>query len=210
MQQLNPSEISELIRERIAGFQGRVETRSQGTIISLGDGILRIHGLEDVMYGEMLELPGGKYALALNLEQDNVGAVVLGEFSGLEEGDVVKCTGKVMQVPIGKALLGRVVNTLGQPVDGKGPVDTQEFDILEKIAPGVGGGNRTRVLRLLCRPSPSAARCTSSGPALHLADVRSLSRESVPTGVPTPPSGEPNWMTPGFGPLGEDRPDVAT
>jgi F-type H+-transporting ATPase subunit alpha len=137
MQQLNPSEISELIRERIAGFQGRVETRSQGTIISLGDGILRIHGLEDVMYGEMLELPGGKYALALNLEQDNVGAVVLGEFSGLEEGDVVKCTGKVMQVPIGKALLGRVVNTLGQPVDGKGPVDTQEFDILEKIAPGV-------------------------------------------------------------------------
>ncbi|WP_291510899.1 F0F1 ATP synthase subunit alpha [Acidithiobacillus sp.] len=137
MQQLNPSEISELIRERIAGFQGRVETRSQGTIISLGDGILRIHGLEDVMYGEMLELPGGKYALALNLEQDNVGAVVLGEFTGLEEGDTVKCTGKVMQVPIGKALLGRVVNTLGQPVDGKGPVDTQEFDVLEKIAPGV-------------------------------------------------------------------------
>jgi len=137
MQQLNPSEISELIRERIAGFQGRVETRSQGTIISLGDGILRIHGLEDVMYGEMLELPGGKYALALNLEQDNVGAVVLGEFSGLEEGDTVKCTGKVMQVPIGKALLGRVVNTLGQPVDGKGPIDAQEYDVLEKIAPGV-------------------------------------------------------------------------
>ncbi|MHB8211824.1 MAG: F0F1 ATP synthase subunit alpha [Acidithiobacillus sp.] len=137
MQQLNPSEISELIRARIAGFEGRVETRSQGTIISLSDGILRIHGLEDVMYGEMLELPGGRFALAMNLEQDNVGAVVLGEFSGLEEGDVVKCTGKVMQVPIGKALLGRVVNALGQPIDGKGPIDTKEYDVLEKIAPGV-------------------------------------------------------------------------
>ena len=137
MQQLNPSEISELIRARIAGFEGRVETRSQGTIISLSDGILRIHGLEDVMYGEMLELPGGRFALAMNLEQDNVGAVVLGEFSGLEEGNVVKCTGKVMQVPIGKALLGRVVNALGQPIDGKGAVEAQEFDVLEKIAPGV-------------------------------------------------------------------------
>ena len=137
MQQLNPSEISELIRARIAGFEGRVETRSQGTIISLSDGILRIHGLEDVMYGEMLELPGGRFALAMNLEQDNVGAVVLGEFSGLEEGDVVKCTGKVMQVPIGRALLGRVVNALGQPIDGKGPIDTEEYDVLEKIAPGV-------------------------------------------------------------------------
>ena len=137
MQQLNPSEISELIRARIAGFEGRVETRSQGTIISLSDGILRIHGLEDVMYGEMLELPGGRFALAMNLEQDNVGAVVLGEFSGLEEGGVVKCTGRVMQVPIGKALLGRVVNALGQPIDGKGPIDTKEYDVLEKIAPGV-------------------------------------------------------------------------
>jgi ATP synthase F1 subcomplex alpha subunit len=137
MQQLNPSEISELIRARIAGFEGRVETRSQGTIISLSDGILRIHGLEDVMYGEMLELPGGRFALAMNLEQDNVGAVVLGEFSGLEEGGVVKCTGRVMQVPIGKALLGRVVNALGQPIDGKGPIETEEYDVLEKIAPGV-------------------------------------------------------------------------
>jgi len=137
MQQLNPSEISDLIRTRIAGFEGRVETRSQGTITSLSDGILRIHGLEDVMYGEMLELPGGKYALAMNLERDNVGAVVLGEFSGLEEGDVVKCTGKVMQVPIGKSLLGRVVNSLGQPLDGKGPIEAEEYDVLEKIAPGV-------------------------------------------------------------------------
>ncbi|MEY2342269.1 F0F1 ATP synthase subunit alpha [Acidithiobacillus sp. IBUN Pt1247-S3] len=137
MQQLNPSEISDLIRTRIAGFEGRVETRSQGTITSLSDGILRIHGLEEVMYGEMLELPGGKYALALNLERDNVGAVVLGEFSGLEEGGVVKCTGKVMQVPIGKGLLGRVVNSLGQPLDGKGPVEAEAYDVLEKIAPGV-------------------------------------------------------------------------
>ena len=137
MQQLNPSEISDLIRARIAGFEGRVETRSQGTITSLSDGILRIHGLEDVMYGEMLELPGGKYGLALNLERDNVGAVVLGEFSGLEEGDVVKCTGKVMQVPIGKSLLGRVVNSLGQALDGKGPIEAEAYDVLEKIAPGV-------------------------------------------------------------------------
>nr|BAD94435.1 alpha subunit of F1F0-ATP synthase [Acidithiobacillus ferrooxidans] len=137
MQQLNPSEISELIRARIAGFEGRVETRSQGTIISLSDGILRIHGLEDVMYGEMLELPGGRFGLALNLEQDNVGAVVLGEFSGLQEGDVVKCTGRVMQVPIAKALLGRVVNALAQPIDGKGAIDAEEFDVLEKIAPGI-------------------------------------------------------------------------
>ncbi|WP_308389797.1 F0F1 ATP synthase subunit alpha [Acidithiobacillus sp. AMEEHan] len=137
MQQLNPSEISDLIRARIAGFEGRVETRSQGTITSLSDGILRIHGLEDVMYGEMLELPGNKYALALNLERDNVGAVVLGEFSGLEEGNIVKCTGKVMQVPIGKSLLGRVVNSLGQPLDGKGPIEAEEYDVLEKIAPGV-------------------------------------------------------------------------
>ncbi|WP_123102870.1 F0F1 ATP synthase subunit alpha [Acidithiobacillus sulfuriphilus] len=137
MQQLNPSEISELIRARIAGFEGRVETRSQGTIISLSDGILRIHGLEDVMYGEMLELPGGRFALAMNLEQDNVGAVILGEYEGLEEGNVVKCSGKVMQVPIGKELLGRVVNALGQPIDGKGTIDAKEFDVLEKIAPGV-------------------------------------------------------------------------
>ncbi len=137
MQQLNPSEISELIRARIAGFEGRVETRSQGTITSLTDGILRIHGLEDVMYGEMLELPGGRYALAMNLERDNVGAVVLGEFTGLEEGNVVKCTGRVMQVPIGKALLGRVVNALGQPLDGKGAIEAEAYDVLEKIAPGV-------------------------------------------------------------------------
>ncbi len=137
MQQLNPSEISELIRARISGFAGKVETRSQGTITSLNDGILRIHGLDDVMYGEMLELPGGKFALAMNLERDNVGAVVLGEFSGLQEGDTVQCTGKVMQVPIGKSLLGRVVNSLGQPLDGKGTIAAEEYDVLEKIAPGV-------------------------------------------------------------------------
>ncbi len=137
MQQLNPSEISELIRARISGFTSKVDTRSQGTITSLNDGILRIHGLDDVMYGEMLELPGGKFALAMNLERDNVGAVVLGEFSGLQEGDTVQCTGKVMQVPIGKTLLGRVVNSLGQPLDGKGPIAADEYDVLEKIAPGV-------------------------------------------------------------------------
>ncbi|MFZ5658253.1 MAG: F0F1 ATP synthase subunit alpha [Pseudomonadota bacterium] len=137
MQQLNPSEISELIRARIASFEAKTEARTQGTVISLSDGIIRVHGLSDVMQGEMLELPGGLYALALNLERDNVGAVVLGDYSGVNEGDPVKTTGKVMEVPVGEALVGRVVNALGQPIDGKGPINTPYSSPLEKIAPGV-------------------------------------------------------------------------
>ncbi|MEW6613071.1 F0F1 ATP synthase subunit alpha [Thermithiobacillus tepidarius DSM 3134] len=137
MQQLNPSEISELIRARIASFEAKTEARTQGTVISLNDGIIRVHGLSDVMQGEMLELPGGLYALALNLERDNVGAVVLGDYSGVNEGDPVKTTGKVMEVPVGEALVGRVVNALGQPIDGKGPINTPYSSPLEKIAPGV-------------------------------------------------------------------------
>ncbi|MEW5790656.1 MAG: F0F1 ATP synthase subunit alpha [Pseudomonadota bacterium] len=137
MQQLNPSEISELIRARIASFEAKTEARTQGTVISLSDGIIRVYGLSDVMQGEMLELPGGLYALALNLERDNVGAVVLGDYSGVNEGDPVKTTGKVMEVPVGEALVGRVVNALGQPIDGKGPINTPYSSPLEKIAPGV-------------------------------------------------------------------------
>ncbi|MFO7579965.1 F0F1 ATP synthase subunit alpha [Nitrosomonas halophila] len=135
--QLNPSEISELIKSRIEGLSVTSEFRTQGTIVSLTDGIVRIHGLSDVMQGEMLEFPGGTYGLALNLERDSVGAVILGAYEHLKEGDVVKCTGRILEVPVGEALLGRVVNALGQPIDGKGPIDTKKVEPIEKIAPGV-------------------------------------------------------------------------
>lgn len=135
--QLNPSEISELIKSRIEGLSVTSEFRTQGTIVSLTDGIVRIHGLSDVMQGEMLEFPGGTYGLALNLERDSVGAVILGAYEHLKEGDVVKCTGRILEVPVGEALLGRVVNALGQPIDGKGPIKTKKLEPIEKIAPGV-------------------------------------------------------------------------
>lgn len=135
--QLNPSEISELIKSRIEGLSVTSEFRTQGTIVSLTDGIVRIHGLSDVMQGEMLEFPGGTYGLALNLERDSVGAVILGAYEHLKEGDVVKCTGRILEVPVGEALLGRVVNALGQPIDGKGPIETKKLEPIEKIAPGV-------------------------------------------------------------------------
>lgn len=135
--QLNPSEISELIKSRIEGLSVTSEFRTQGTIVSLTDGIVRIHGLSDVMQGEMLEFPGGTYGLALNLERDSVGAVILGTYEHLKEGDVVKCTGRILEVPVGEALLGRVVNALGQPIDGKGPIKTKKLEPIEKIAPGV-------------------------------------------------------------------------
>jgi len=135
--QLNPSEISELIKSRIESFDTTVEARTEGTVVSLTDGILRIHGLADAMQGEMIELPGDTYAMALNLERDSVGAVVLGEYGHLSEGDTAKCTGRILEVPIGDALLGRVVDALGNPIDGKGPIDTRETAPIEKIAPGV-------------------------------------------------------------------------
>ena len=135
--QLNPTEISDLIKKRIENFAAIAEARTEGTIVGLTDGIVRIHGLADVMYYEMLEFPGGVYGLALNLERDSVGAVVLGPYEHLTEGDTVKCTGRVLQVPVGKGLLGRVVNSLGQPVDGKGPIEAEQYDPIEKIAPGV-------------------------------------------------------------------------
>ncbi len=135
--QLNPSEISELIKSRIAGVGDSAEIRNQGTVISVADGICRIHGLSDVMQGEMLEFPGNTFGLAMNLERDSVGSVILGEYEHISEGDTVKCTGRILEVPTGRELLGRVVNALGQPIDGKGPIATTMTAPIEKIAPGV-------------------------------------------------------------------------
>ncbi len=135
--QLNPSEISELIKSKIQGLETGTDTRTQGTIVSVTDGIVRIHGLSDVMAMEMLEFPGDTFGLALNLERDSVGAVVLGDYEHITEGDTVKCTGRILEVPVGPELLGRVVNALGQPIDGKGPVNAKLTSPVEKIAPGV-------------------------------------------------------------------------
>jgi len=135
--QLNPSEISELIKSKIEGLDATSEVRTQGTIISVTDGIVRVHGLSDVMQGEMLEFPGNTFGLALNLERDSVGAVILGAYEHITEGDIVKCTGRILEVPVGKGLIGRVVNALGQPIDGKGPITAQDSEPIEKIAPGV-------------------------------------------------------------------------
>jgi len=137
MQQLNPSEISEIIKQRIAKLDVSAQARNEGTIVSLSDGIVRIHGLADVMYGEMIEFPGGIFGMALNLERDSVGAVILGSFVGLTEGMSAKCTGRILEVPVGKELLGRVVDALGNPIDGKGPLGTTLTDAVEKVAPGV-------------------------------------------------------------------------
>ena len=134
---LNPSEISELIRSRIEKVKLAAEARNEGTIVSVSDGIVRIHGLADVMSGEMIELPNNGTALALNLERDSVGAVVLGEYEYLTEGDTVKTTGRILEVPVGPELLGRVVDALGNPIDGKGPVNAKLSSPVEKVAPGV-------------------------------------------------------------------------
>lgn len=135
--QLNPSEISELLKQRIEGMGLNTNLRTEGTVVSVTDGICRVHGLSDVMQGEMLEFPNNTYGLALNLERDSVGAVILGDYTHITEGDIVKTTGRILQVPVGPSLKGRVVNALGQPIDGKGPIETTEFDVVEKVAPGV-------------------------------------------------------------------------
>ena len=135
--QLNPSEISELIKSRIQGLESSADVRNQGTVISVADGICRIHGLSDVMQGEMLEFPGNTFGLAMNLERDSVGSVILGAYEHISEGDIVKTTGRILEVPIGPELCGRVVNALGQPIDGKGPVNAKLTSPIEKIAPGV-------------------------------------------------------------------------
>jgi F-type H+-transporting ATPase subunit alpha len=135
--QLNPSEISELIKERIKSFEVVAEARTEGTVVTLTDGITRIHGLADAMQGEMLEFPGATFGLALNLERDSVGAVILGEYEHISEGDTVKCTGRILEVPVGEGLMGRVVDSLGEPVDAKGPIETEATSPIEKVAPGV-------------------------------------------------------------------------
>ncbi len=134
---LKASEISQLIKERIENFEASAEARDVGTVIGVTDGIVRIHGLADARYGEMLEFPKNTYGLALNLEQDSVGAVILGDYKHITEGDTVKTTGRILEVPVGEALLGRVVNSLGEPIDGKGAIDTDETAPIEKVAPGV-------------------------------------------------------------------------
>jgi F-type H+-transporting ATPase subunit alpha len=135
--QLNPSEISELLKSRIQGLGVSADIRTQGTVVSVTDGICRIHGLSDVMQGEMLEFPQNTFGLALNLERDSVGAVVLGSYEHISEGDTVKATGRILEVPVGPELIGRVVNSLGQPIDGKGPINAKMTDVIEKVAPGV-------------------------------------------------------------------------
>lgn len=137
MQTLNPSEISELIKTRIEKVKLAAEARNEGTVTSVSDGIVRIHGLADVMQGEMIELPNNTYALALNLERDSVGSVVLGDYKNIREGDVAKTTGRILEVPTGPELLGRVVNALGEPIDGKGPINAALSAPVEKVAPGV-------------------------------------------------------------------------
>ncbi len=135
--QINPSEISELIKSRIEGLGSSADIRTQGTVVSVSDGICRVHGLSDVMQGEMLEFPGNTFGLALNLERDSVGVVILGSYEHISEGDMVKCTGRILEVPVGPELRGRVVNALGVPIDGKGPVNAKMTDVIEKVAPGV-------------------------------------------------------------------------
>ena len=137
MQQLNPSEISALIKQRISDLDTSATATNEGTIVMVSDGIVRIHGLADAMYGEMIEFDGGLYGMALNLEQDSVGAVVLGNYLSLQEGQKVRCTGRILEVPVGPELLGRVVDALGNPIDGKGPIDAKLTDKVEKVAPGV-------------------------------------------------------------------------
>ncbi len=130
-------EITKIIKDEIKGFEKSVEVAEVGTVISVGDGIARIYGLENVMYGELLDFPGGVKGIALNLEEDNVGSVLLGEYFEIKEGDEVKRTKRIMSVPVGEELLGRVVNALGEPIDGKGPINAKQFNPIERLAPGV-------------------------------------------------------------------------
>src|SRR6202167_1432177 len=134
---IKTSEISDLFRARIDKFEGATEARNVGTVVSVTDGIVRVHGLADARYGEMLEFSGNTFGLALNLEQDSVGAVVLGVYTHISEGQEVKTTGRILEVPVGPELLGRVVDALGNPIDGKGPINAKHTDAIEKIAPGV-------------------------------------------------------------------------
>jgi len=135
--QIKAEEISKIIRDQIGNFAVNVDVAEVGTVISIGDGIARIHGVERAMAGEMLEFPNGLFGIALNLEEESVGAVLLGKSSQIKEGDTVKRTGRIISVPVGDEMLGRVVNSLGQPIDGKGPITTKQFSPIERLAPGV-------------------------------------------------------------------------
>ena len=137
MAQIRADEISRLLREEIDNYERAVNVAETGSVISVGDGIARVYGLENVMAGELIEFKGGVSGIALNLEEDQVGAVLLGEFAGIKEGDEVRRTGRIMSVPVGEAMVGRVVNALGQPIDGKGPIETTQFNAIERLAPGV-------------------------------------------------------------------------
>ncbi len=137
MQNLRAEEISSLIKKQISDFESRMQVNETGTIISVGDGVARVHGLEKCMAGEMLEMPGGLYGLALNLEEDNVGVAIFGSDTGVKEGDTVKRTGKILQIPVGEALSGRVINAIGMPIDGKGPIASKESRVVETKAPGI-------------------------------------------------------------------------
>lgn len=137
MEQLNPSEISDIIKSRIAGLDVKAEAQNEGTIVGVSDGIVRIHGLADAQYGEMIEFDGSLYGMALNLERDSVGVVVLGDYEDLSEGMTARCTGRILEVPVGPEMLGRVVDALGNPMDGKGPINATSSEPIEKVAPGV-------------------------------------------------------------------------
>src|SRR5438552_14193618 len=137
MAQIKADEITQLIREQIENYESKIAVDEVGTVITLGDGIARVHGLDKVMAGELLSFPHGVAGIALNLEEDQVGVVLLGEYTELKEGDEVKRTGRIMSVPVGEALVGRVVNSLGQPIDEKGPVASDQFNPVERIAPGL-------------------------------------------------------------------------
>src|SRR6201997_2550669 len=134
---IKADEITKIIREQIENYESKIAVDEDGTVISLGDGIARIYGLDKVMSGELIEFPHDVAGIAMNLEEDQVGAVLLGEFAEIKEGDEVKRTGRIMSVPVGEALIGRVVNALGQPIDGKGPILTTQFNAIERLAPGV-------------------------------------------------------------------------
>src|ERR1043166_3211851 len=134
---IKADEISKIIREQIGSFAVGVDVAEVGSIISVGDGIARVHGVDNAMAGEMLEFPKGGFGIALNLHAESLGAVLLGDFTEIKEGDPVKRTGRIISVPVGDELLGRVVNALGQPIDGKGPITTKQFAPIERLAPGV-------------------------------------------------------------------------
>src|SRR5579859_7830842 len=137
MAQIKADEITQLLREQIGNYESKIQVDEVGTVISLGDGIARVHGLDKVMAGELIEFPHDVAGLAMNLDEDQVGAVLLGDYTEIKEGDTVKRTGRIMSVPVGEAMIGRVVNALGEPIDGKGPIMTEQYFAIERLAPGV-------------------------------------------------------------------------